>query len=510
MISKEGTMTHLVRRTIGSFLGVALLLGPLIWSGQFIASSHASGPPAPAAIPVAVTMPAPSANGFADVAKAVTPAVVNITTVIADKVSAGRGGQDELGERMEDFFGGPNGPFGPRGFRGPQGPPEPRGHRGGGQGSGVIVSAEGYILTNNHVIDGARDVTVTLPDKREFKGKIVGTDPKTDLAVVKIDGQNLPSVAWGDATKLQVGEYVLAVGNPFGLNSTVTLGIVSALGRGRMGITQYEDFIQTDAAINPGNSGGALVNTRGELVGINTAIFSQTGGYQGVGFAVPTSMSKPIYESLVKNGKVVRGFLGISIQDLNQDLAKSFGITDGKGALVSEVKDDSPADRGGLKQGDVLTSYQGSPVEDAVALQRMVTRTTVGTKVPVTVIRDGREKEFTITIGEQPEAAQTAKVETGEKDYAFAGVAVQDLDQDTAKGLGIKGKTQGVVVTSVEPDSSAEKAGLMPGDVIRELNRQPVKSVKDFEKVSSAVKKGDNVLLLINRRGASLFLSAKV
>jgi serine protease Do len=439
----------------------------------------------------------------------VTPAVVNITTVTVDKVSDSRSGRESR-DRMEEFFGGPNGPFGPRGFRGPQGPGEPRGHRGGGQGSGVIVSTDGYILTNNHVIDNAREVTVTLPDKREFKGKIVGTDPKTDLAVVKIDGQNLPAVAWGDATKLQVGEYVLAVGNPFGLNSTVTLGIVSALGRGRMGITQYEDFIQTDAAINPGNSGGALVNTRGELVGINTAIFSQTGGYQGVGFAVPTSMSKPIYESLVKHGKVVRGYLGVGIQDLNQDLAKSFSIRDAKGALVSDVKDDGPAGRAGLQQGDVLISYQGAPVEDAVALQRMVTRTTVGTKVTVTVVRDGHEKELTVTIGEQPDTTQTAKAETGDKDYAFAGVAVQDLDRDTAKELGIKGKTQGVVVTSVDPESGAEKAGLMPGDVIREINRQPVKSAKEFERLSSAVKKGESVLLLINRGGASLFLSAKV
>jgi serine protease Do len=439
----------------------------------------------------------------------VTPAVVNITTVTVEKVSEGRNSQ-EWRDRMEEFFGGPNGPFGPRGFRGPQGPGEPRGHRGGGQGSGVIVSTDGYILTNNHVIDNAREVTVTLPDRREFKGKIVGTDPKTDLAVVKIDGQNLPAVAWGDASKLQVGEYVLAVGNPFGLNSTVTLGIVSALGRGRMGITQYEDFIQTDAAINPGNSGGALVNTRGELVGINTAIFSQTGGYQGVGFAVPTSMSKPIYDSLIKHGKVVRGYLGIGIQDLNQDLAKSFGIKDVKGAIVSDVREDSPAGQAGLQQGDVLVSYQGAPVEDAVALQRMVTRTTVGTKVPLKVVRDGHEKELTVTIGEQPDTSQIAKAETGETTYAFAGVAVQDLDGDTAKELGIKGKTNGVVVTSVEPESGAEKAGLMPGDVIREINRQPVKSVMEFEKLSSTVKKGENVLILINRRGASLFLSAKV
>jgi serine protease Do len=501
-------MSQLVRKTLGIVVSMAVLSTVIFVGGQSFVPYPASG--SPAATTVASPVAALPANGFTEVAKAVTPAVVNITTVMTEKVADGRSMPDELRERMEEFFGGPNGPFGPRGFRGPQSPGEPRGHRGGGQGSGVIVSPDGYVLTNNHVIDGAREVNVTLPDKREFQGKIVGTDPKTDLAVVKIDGENLPSVAWGDASKLQVGEYVLAVGNPFGLNSTVTLGIVSALGRGRMGITQYEDFIQTDAAINPGNSGGALVNTKGELVGINTAIFSQSGGYQGVGFAVPTSMGKPIYESLIKTGKVIRGFLGIGIQDLNHDLSKSFGIKDAKGALVSDVKEDGPADQGGIKQGDVIISYQGSPVEDAVALQRMVTKTSVGSKVSVKIMRDSREKELTITIGEQPDTVKTAKAESGEKDYAFAGVAVQDLDKDTAKELGIKGKAQGVVVIGVEPDSGADKAGLMPGDVIREINRQPVKSVKEFEKVSSTVKKGDNVLMLISRRGNALFLSAKV
>src|SRR6476646_4802309 len=333
-------MSQLVRNTLGMMSGMAVLGAVFFVGSQSFAPFPATGSTtatATAAAPVG-TLPA---NGFTDVAKAVTPAVVNITTVIGEKAS-GRSGESELRDRMEEFFGGPNGPFGPkfRGPQGPQGPMEPRGPRGfhgGGQGSGVIVSPDGYVLTNNHVIDGAREVTVTLPDKREFQGKIVGTDPKTDLAVVKIDGKNLPTVSWGDASKLQVGEYVLAVGNPFGLNSTVTLGIVSALGRGHMGITQYEDFIQTDAAINPGNSGGALVNTKGELVGLNPAIFSQTGGYQGVGFAVPTSMSKPIYESLVKYGKVVRGFLGVSIQDLTQDLAKSFNIKTEKGVLISDV-----------------------------------------------------------------------------------------------------------------------------------------------------------------------------
>jgi serine protease Do len=493
-------------KTIGSALGIGVLGAALIWGGQSLTTSHASSVNQVAGAP-AVAMPAAPANGFTEVAKLVTPAVVNITTVMTERISDNRSLPEDLRDRMEEFFGKPFGP--PRG-RGQQNPGEPRGPKGGGQGSGVIVSPDGYILTNNHVIDHAREVTVTLPDKREFKGKMVGADPKTDLAVVKIEANNLPAVAWGDAAKLQVGEYVLAVGNPFGLNSTVTLGIVSALGRGQMGITQYEDFIQTDAAINPGNSGGALVNTKGELVGINTAIFSQTGGYQGVGFAVSTTMSKPIYEALVKTGKVVRGYLGIGIQDLNQDLAKSFGMKDSKGALVSDVKEGSPADEGGLKQGDVITAYQETPVEDAVALQRQVTRTVVGTRIPVRVIRDGHIKELTITIGEQPDTTKIAKAEPGDMESAFAGIAVQDLDQETAKELGLKGKVRGVVVTKVEPDSGAEKAGLVPGDVIREINRKPVTSVKDFEKASSDVKKGDSVLLLINRRGAALFLSAKV
>ncbi len=503
-------MRQPVRQTIGRASAAVALSALLIVGSQSLAPSHAVSPPASAAVPVALTMNAAPSNGFTEVAKAVTPAVVNITTVTVEKVADSRGGQEELREQMEEFFGRPGGPFGPRGFRGPQGsgPSAPQEHQGGGQGSGVIVSQDGYILTNNHVVEGARTVTITLPDKREFVGTIVGADPKTDLAVVKIEGQNLPTVSWGDATKLQVGEYVLAVGNPFGLNSTVTLGIVSALGRGRMGITQYEDFIQTDAAINPGNSGGALVNTKGELVGINTAIFSQTGGYQGVGFAVPTSMSKPIYESLVKTGKVVRGFLGVSIQDLNQDLAKSFGLEDAKGALISDVKDDGPASQAGLKQGDIITAYQGVRVEDAVTLQRQVTKTPVDAKVTIRVIRAGHEKDLVVTVGEQPGSMKTAKAETAEADYVFAGVAVQELDQNTAKELGVKGK--GVVVTAVEPNSGAKKAGVMRGDVIREINRQPVKSVKKFEAISARLKKGEHALILIDRGGNALFLSAKI
>ncbi|TLY15442.1 MAG: DegQ family serine endoprotease [Nitrospirae bacterium] len=478
-------MKRLLHRKLGIIVGLAILAA-VAWAGESITSSHASGSTSPAVASQATPATQGLAPSFVEVAKAVTPAVVNITTSVGERGRDARGPRDRMRDPMEEFFGSPWGP------RAPLDQPE---HRHGGMGSGVIVSPDGYIITNNHVIDGARELTITLPDKREFKGKVIGTDPKTDLALIKVEAQGLPSVPWGDSSKLQVGEYVLAVGNPFGLNSTVTLGIVSALGRGRMGITQYEDFIQTDAAINPGNSGGALVNARGELVGINTAIFSQTGGYQGVGFAVPTSMAQPVSESLMKTGKVVRGYLGVGIQEVTQDLAKSFGLKQAQGALVSDVNEDSPAEQAGIKQGDVITGYQGSPVEDPVALQRKVTRTPVGTKATVKVARNGHEMDLAVMIGEQPDTVKIARAEQGSSEHPLAGVAVQELDRQTARDLGLTKKTQGVVVTDVEPDSLASQAGLAPGDVIREINKQPVQSV---------------VLLLINRRGASLFLSVKV
>lgn len=488
-------MSLILYRNLGKIAALIVLGAVLFMGGEYLSYSHNAGPGGMSTAAAAVPTPVVSKEatpGFSQVAKAVTPAVVNITA------SRGARGRDlrEPRDPMEDFFGVP---------RRPHGPMEPRG---GGMGSGVIVSPDGYIITNNHVVEGANELTVTLPDKREFKGKIIGTDPKTDLAVVKVNAADLPYATWGDSSKLQVGEYVLAVGNPFGLNSTVTLGIVSALGRGRMGITQYEDFIQTDAAINPGNSGGALVNTAGELVGINTAILSQTGGYQGVGFAVPAGMAKPVFESLVKTGKVVRGYLGVAIQDLTPDLAKSFGLAKPKGVVVSDVTEDSPAERAGLKQGDVIVAYQGAPVEDASALQREVTRTPVGTKATLKIIRDGREMELTVTVGEQSERARVASADPS-MENALAGLEVQSLNQQMARELGISGKASGVVVLGVEPGSLAERSGLAQGDVIREINRQPVKSVKDYEKIAGGLKKDQDALLLINRRGAALFITVK-
>ena len=386
-------MRHLFQRKFGALAGLALL-GALTWVGQTVMVPEASG-----SAVEAPRISQPAATGFTEVAKAVAPAVVNLTRVAQPTSRSGHEFRDrfrdqhEWQEWMEKFFKAPGRPPMPRGPQEPFGPWGPPSH---GAGSGIIVSPDGYILTNNHVVEGAREVTVTLPDKREFTGTIVGADPKTDLAVVKIEAKNLPYVPWGDSTKLQVGEPVLAVGTPFGLTSTVTQGIVSATGRARMGITEYEDFIQTDAAINPGNSGGALVNTKGQLVGINTAIFSRTGGYQGIGLAIPTSMAQPVYESLVKTGKVVRGYLGIGIQDVTEDLADSFDLTEPKGAIVGDVREDSPADRAGIRRGDVIIAYKGNPVADPLALQRMVTKTPVGTKSAIIVVRDGKEKELTV------------------------------------------------------------------------------------------------------------------
>ncbi len=504
-------MREFLQRTLGVFAGLAML-GVVAWTGHMLTIPQASGSTATVR---AVTTPnsSPQAqHGLVEVVRSVTPAVVHITRPAEDRSRVGHGFRGPFQDReqwedwMERFFGFRDRPPFPRG---PEGPFNPRGPRSQGAGSGVLVSPDGYILTNNHVVEGAGQVTVTLPDKREFAGKVIGRDPKTDLAVIKVDATTLPYIPWGDSSTLQVGETVLAVGSPFGLTSTVTQGIVSGLGRGRMGITQYEDFIQTDAAINPGNSGGALVNAKGELIGINTAIFSRTGGYQGIGFAVPTAMAKPVYHSLVKTGKVVRGYLGIGIQDVTQDLADSFGLEEPTGVLVGDVKKGSPADRGGLKRGDVIIGYRGSSVEDPIALQRMVTKTLVGTESAITIVRDGKEMDLMIAVGQQPDAVKVALADREQADHVLAGLAVKDLNARTARRLGLDEDSQGVVVVDVEPSSDADRAGLSRGDVIREINREPIDSMRDFERIATNLEEGKKVLLFINRRGASLFVSVK-
>ena len=375
-----------------------------------------------------------------------------------------------------------------------------------GLGSGVIVSTDGYIVTNNHVVEQADEIKVLLGDKRSFKGKVVGTDPKTDLAVIKIDATDLPTLKWADSGQLQVGELVLAVGNPFGLNQTVTMGIISAVGRANMGIVDYEDFIQTDAAINPGNSGGALVNLKGELIGINTAIFSRSGGYMGIGFAIPSNMVRNVMNSLVKHGKVVRGWLGVSIQELTPDLAKEFGVTDAQGALVADVLEDSPAAKAKLQRGDVIVTFNGVPVKDPSHLRSMVAETQPDTTSTLTVLRDKDKKEFKVAITELPKdlaKASQGGPESSKGEHALAGITVEENKDRSGKGR----QRGGVVVTDLEPDSAAERAGVRPGDVIMEINRKSVRTVADFDKLTGQLNAKAPVLLLLNRGSATIFLS---
>ncbi|MGA2192616.1 MAG: DegQ family serine endoprotease, partial [Nitrospirota bacterium] len=374
-------------------------------------------------------------------------------------------------------------------------------------GSGVIVSADGYIVTNNHVVEGASDIKVVLADRREFKGKVIGADPRSDVAVVKIDAKELPAIAWADSDKLRAGEMVMAVGSPFGLNRSVTMGIISAVGRANVGIADYEDFIQTDAAINPGNSGGALVNMRGELVGLNTAIFSRTGGYQGIGFAVPAKMVKQVMESLMKTGKVVRGWLGVSVQDVTPELAKQFGVPP-EGALVGEIVKGSPAEKAGLKRGDIITEYAGKKIEDSGHLRNLAASTPVGTNVKLEIVREGKKQEINVTVGELPKEAQAGKGgEQEEKVSALAGVTVDDLTPEMLDRLGLDKDTTGVVVTNVDQGSAADEAGLARGDVIMSINRKSVKNVRQFNEEIRKLGKSEPVLLLINRQGNILWMS---
>jgi serine protease Do len=374
-------------------------------------------------------------------------------------------------------------------------------------GSGVIVSSDGYILTNNHVVDGASDIKVSLKDKREFKAQVVGTDPRTDLAVLKIPATGLTAITFGDSAKAQVGDFVLAIGNPFGVGETVTMGIISALQRSGLGIEDYEDFIQTDAAINPGNSGGALINVHGDLIGINTAILTggEGGGNEGVGFAIPVNMARGIMEQLVKNGKVSRGYIGVGIEAVTPDLAKAFGLATPEGALVGEVEPNSPGSRAGLQRGDIILSVDGQPISDERDLRLRIAAMAPGLTVKLEIVRNGQKQTVSVTLEEFPD--KTASASEGQpSSNALEGVQVDELTPQIAREIGLPPGTTGVVISDVDESSSAAEAGLQRGDVIQEVNRQPVNNLEQYEKAIRAAGNGE-VLLLVNRGGATRYVA---
>jgi serine protease Do len=385
---------------------------------------------------------------------------------------------------------------------------EPPTRRQYGQGSGVIVTPDGFIITNNHVVADAVDVEVILADRRQYKGKVVATDPKTDVAVVKIHASNLPTATWGDSSHLAVGDFVLAIGNPLGLSRTVTFGIVSAVGRADVGVADFEDFIQTDAPINPGNSGGALVNVHGELVGINTAIASPTGGSVGVGFAIPSNMARAAMQSLIKTGRVVRGFLGASTQDVSPPLGKIFRLPDVKGAIVTDVQPKGSAERAGLKRGDVVVRFDGRDVMDSGQLRNLVAQSPIGSKHRVDLIRDGKPYQADLIIQEAPrERAKKSQMASSAVSTAhpLAGVVFDDVTPPLARQMDLP-VNNGVVVTDIEEGSLADTSGLQPGDVVLELNRQHVNSFLILQRLADPLKPTDLALLLVNRQGNVMYI----
>jgi serine protease Do len=418
--------------------------------------------------------------------------VVSIRSERTVTVGPGEGfGEDFFkGTPFEDFF------------RRQPGPPQKR--KQSGEGSGVIVDSRGYILTNQHVVAGADKLTVRLSDGKELKGTVRGSDPKTDLAVVFVEAKDLPAAALGDSDKIQVGEWAIAIGSPFGLEKTVTVGVISAKGRSGLGTGTYEDFIQTDASINPGNSGGPLVNIDGDVIGINVMII-QPG--QGIGFAIPINLAKTIMASLIKEGKVVRPWVGISLQDLTEELAQSFHLQQKEGALIGQVYEGSPAEKAGLKVGDVVIGIDGAPVKGSQDVVREVLRKRVGQKIQITVVREGKKVEIPVVTGEMPAEPSEQKAGQAEKREWF-GLRVEPITPEMAKQLGLS-STEGVIIDQVDSGSVAQDAGLRKGDVILEVNRQKIRNESDYRGAMEKTNPERGVLLLVSRRGSTFFVTLK-
>ncbi|HEY7352853.1 MAG TPA: Do family serine endopeptidase [Terriglobales bacterium] len=485
---------------------------------EFAKPARAAAPtPAPAAAPLddnSVSALVALDHAMEAVASRVTPAIVNVT--VTSKTSADRGdaedqdngnqdngNNDDDSNGLQQFFGPFFGPFGRRFQMQPQQPQIEH-----GLGTGTVISPDGYIVTNNHVVEGAVDIRVTTNDRRILPAKVVGRDKLTDLAVIKVDATNLPSIPWGDSTTLHPGQVVLAFGNPLGFRFTVTQGIVSALNRPNPYAQDRRspgEFIQTDAAINPGNSGGPLVNAHGEVVGINTFLISQTGSFSGMGFAIPTQIVRPTVDSLIKYGKVDHGYIGIGIADVTPDQAKFFNVKSASGAVVSQVEPDSPGAKAGIKVGDVITGMDGKKVSDAGELQVEVGQKQPGTKIDLTVMRDGKSTQIPVTLegmGARDKGNETASSENGKPRW---GIGLADLTPQIRQEVQAPSEVHGAVIERVVPGSSADNAGLQRGDVITEVNRHPVHSAADVQKELSSVPKGQDALVLVWTNGGSTF-----
>ncbi|MBE2214372.1 MAG: DegQ family serine endoprotease [Opitutaceae bacterium] len=489
----------------GRRLVLTLAAAAMLGAGSYLAFADSKAADAKASVTVkvdATPLPRLEGNGMslAPVVKRVSPSVVKVMVRAEGKEVQGPVASPYDDPIFRHFFG-PMVPDQRGNRRAYRTPPQQ------GLGSGVIVSADGYILTNNHVIDEADTVTVNLSDGREFSAKVVGKDAKTDIAVIKIDAKDLPAVTFASSEDVQVGDQVLAIGNPFGIGQTVTTGIVSATGRAAGIGLDYEDFIQTDAAINPGNSGGALVDLQGRLIGINTAILSRSGGFQGIGFAIPSDLARSIMDALVVDGKVTRGYLGVGIQELNPALAEQFGVKAGtKGVLVREVPEDGPAAKAGLESGDVIVALGGREIPDSQRLRFAVAAMRPGSEVEVRVLRDGQEKTFTLTVAAQPgeEKLASGRSDTGD-DGVLDGVGVSDLTSANRREYEIPARIEGALVTQVDPSSASAEAGLESGDVILEINRKVVRSAEDAVRLTERTE-NPKTLLKVWSRGTVRFL----
>jgi len=482
------------RKLIVKSIAVASIVSLLAGVGitGVVERFHTGVEPVHAASSFAPSAAAQSLPDFISLAKKLGPSVVNVSTTriraAAQEGPSPFGGNNPSDEFWQRFFG-------ERLPRGPQ--------RQSGVGSGFIVDSNGTILTNYHVVDGSQKLVVKLADGKDYEAKVIGKDQKSDIAVIKIEaGGELPAVSLGDSDRLEVGEWVMAIGNPFGLDHTVTSGIVSAKGR-NIGQGPYDNFIQTDASINPGNSGGPLINLRGEVVGINTAIFSQSGGNIGIGFAIPSNSVKELLPQLRDKGRVVRGFIGTSVQKVTPEIADSLGLNPARGALVADMVKGGPAERAGVKTGDVIVEFDRKPIKDSSDLPSAVARVAPGTAVQVKIARDGKEMTLPITVGEMKETEVATSTQAGE-----LGLTVQSLTPQLAESLGIE-RGEGLVISAVKPGSAAEEAGMRSGDVISEINRQPVKNLADYNREIARNEKAKSVLFLVRRGQSSLFLALK-